>query len=65
MKVFFDSLVFLGVLLFIVKFIILVLNYFAFINFAIPDGLPKVLSTVIPLALIIIGSVGSGRIKMK
>lgn len=64
-KAFFDSLVFLGVLFLIAKLIIVGLNYFVGTDIRIPEGLPKILSNFLPLALLIIGSVGSEQLKNK
>jgi hypothetical protein len=34
-------------------------------NIIIPDGLPKILSNFLPLALMIIGGIGSDQLKNK
>src|SRR5690606_17654620 len=64
-KAFFDSVFLLGVVLLIVKLIIIGLNRFVGINIIIPEGLPRIISNFLPLALIIIGSIGSEQLKNK
>lgn len=64
-KAFFDSVFLLGVFLLVVKLIIIGLNYFAGMDIIIPEGLPKVLSNFLPLALMVIGGIGADQLKTK
>lgn len=64
-KVFFDSLFMLGVFLLIAKLVMVGLNYFAGTGIIVPDGWPKVLSNFLPLALMLIGGIGSDQLKNK
>ena len=64
-KAFFDSVFLLGVILLVVKLLTIGLNYFVGTNIIIPEGLPKVLSNFLPLALIIIGGASSDQLKNK
>ena len=64
-KTFFDSVFLLGAFLLIIKLITAGLNYFVGTNIIIPDGLPKMLSNFLPLALLIIGGTGSDQLKDK
>lgn len=64
-KVFFDSLFMLGVFLLIAKLVMVGLNYIAGTGIIIPDGWPKVLSNFLPLALMLIGGIGSDQLKNK
>jgi hypothetical protein len=47
------------------KLILLGLNHFVGTNIIIPDGLPRILSNFGPLALMIIGGIGSDQLKDK
>lgn len=62
-KVFFDSVFLLGVFLLIAKLSILALNYFADTNILLLEGIPKVLANFLPLALMVIGGIGSDQLK--
>lgn len=64
-KVFFDSVFLIGVLLIIVKVIIFGSNYFFDTEFLILDGWARIVSNFLPLALILIGGVGSDSLKDK
>ena len=64
-KTFFDSVFLLGAFLLTIKLITAGLNYFVGTNITIPDGLPKMLSNFLPLALLIIGGTGSDQLKDK
>ena len=64
-KAFFDSVFLLGVFLLVAKLIIIGLNYFAGMDIIIPEGLPKVLSNFLPLALMVIGGIGADQLKTK
>jgi transcriptional regulator with XRE-family HTH domain len=64
-KVFFDSLFMLGVFLLIAKLVMVGLNYFAGTEIIVPDGWPKVVSNFLPLALMLIGGIGSDQLKNK
>ena len=64
-KTFFDSVFLLGVFLLVVKLIITGLNHFVGTNIIIPDGLPKIMSNLLPLALMIIGGAISDQLKNK
>ena len=64
-KAFFDSLFLLGVFLLIAKLGIIALNYFVGTTIIIPDGLPKILSNFLPLALMVIAGAGSDKLKDK
>lgn len=62
-KTFFDSMFLLGLLLLVTKLIILGFNHFVGTVIVIADGLPKIISNFLPLALMIIGGVGSDQLK--
>jgi len=64
-KMFFDNVVLIGLILLVAKLIIIGLNYFFDTNIIISEGLPKVLSNFLPLALMVIGSIGSEQLKNK
>ena len=64
-KAFFDSVFLLGALLLAAKLIIFGLNYFVGTNIIIPDGLPKILSNFLPLALMVIAGAASDQLKNK
>ncbi|GLO67542.1 transcriptional regulator [Oceanobacillus kimchii] len=65
-KTFFDSLFLLGAFLLLVKLIILGLNYFIGTEFLVTDGkLVKILANFLPLAMMIIGGIGSDSLKDK
>ncbi|MBL4952265.1 helix-turn-helix transcriptional regulator [Neobacillus sp. OS1-32] len=64
-KAFFDSVILLGAFLLAAKLIIIGLNHFIGINIIIPDGLPKIISNFLPLALMVIGGIGSDQLKNK
>ena len=64
-KVLFDSVFLLGVLLLVSKIIIISLNYFAGTNILILEGFPKVVTNFLPLILMVIGGIGSDRLKSK
>jgi transcriptional regulator with XRE-family HTH domain len=65
LKSFFDSVFLLGAFLLVAKLIIIGLNHFVGTNIIIPDGLPKIISNFLPLALMIIGGIGSDQLKNK
>ncbi|MFD1427863.1 transcriptional regulator with XRE-family HTH domain [Kroppenstedtia sanguinis] len=64
-KAFFDGIFLLGVFLLGIKLIILGLHHFVSTSIVIPEGIPKVLSNFLPLALMILGGVGSDQLKDK
>lgn len=64
-KLFFDNLVLIGLFLLVAKLIIIGLNYFFDTNIFFPDGIAKVLSNFLPLAFMVIGSIGSDLLKNK
>jgi transcriptional regulator with XRE-family HTH domain len=64
-KVFFDSIFLLGVFLFVVKLVILGLNYFMGTTISIFEGLPNGAVSFLPLALMLIGGIGSDQLKEK
>jgi len=65
-KAFFDSLFLLGVFLLLVKLIILGLNYFIGTEILVTDGKSlKIVSNFLPLALMVIGGIGSDSLKKK
>lgn len=64
-KAFFDSVFLLGAFLLVIKLIILGLHYFVSTSIMIPEGVPKVISNFLPLALMIIGGIGSDQLKDK
>lgn len=65
-KTFFDSLFLLGVFLLLVKLVILGLNYFFGTEFLETDGkLLKIIANFLPLAMMIIGGIGSDNLKDK
>ncbi|GGA53286.1 transcriptional regulator [Kroppenstedtia guangzhouensis] len=64
-KVFFDSVWLLGTFLLVAKLLILALNYFVGTDIMILKGLPKVVSNFLPLALMVIGGIGSDQLKNK
>ncbi|WP_066399893.1 helix-turn-helix domain-containing protein [Cytobacillus eiseniae] len=64
-KAFFDSMIMVGAILLVAKLIIIGLNHFVGTNIIIPEGLPKIISNFLPLALMIIGSIGSDQLKNK
>ncbi|MBJ8152327.1 MULTISPECIES: helix-turn-helix domain-containing protein [Bacillus cereus group] len=61
-KVFFDSLFMIGVLLFIAKIVVWMLNKFAGASITIVADAPYVMN-LLPLALMIIGGIGSDKLK--
>ncbi|PEC21710.1 helix-turn-helix domain-containing protein [Bacillus cereus] len=61
-KVFFDSLFMMGVLLFITKIVVWVLNKFAGANITIVADAPYVMN-FLPLILMVIGGMGSDKLK--
>ncbi|WP_099156578.1 helix-turn-helix domain-containing protein [Virgibacillus ndiopensis] len=64
-KVFFDSVFLLGVFLLILKIIIIALNHFVGTTILILEGLPKVITSFLPLVLMLIGGIGSDQLKNK
>ncbi len=64
-KVFFDSVFLLGVFLLVLKIVIIALNYFASTNILILEGIPKAIANFLPLALMVIGGVGSDQLKKR
>ena len=64
-KVLFDSVFLLGVFLLVSKIIIIALNYFFGTNILILEGLPKVVTNFLPLILMVIGGIGSDKLKNK
>lgn len=64
-KVFFDSVFLLGVFLLAAKIIIIALNHFAGTDILLLEGVPKVVSNFLPLALMVIGGIGSDELKTK
>ncbi|WP_277680216.1 helix-turn-helix domain-containing protein [Gracilibacillus dipsosauri] len=64
-KAFFDGLFLLGVFLLVLKLMILGLHHFFGATIMIPDGLPKIISNFLPLALMVIGGIGSDSMKKK
>lgn len=65
-KTFFDSLFLLGVFLLLVKLIILGLNYFVGTEILVTYGkVLKIISNFLPLALMVIGGIGSDSLKKK
>lgn len=64
-KKFFDSLFMLGVFLLVTKLMIFILNKFVHFDIVIPDGVPKIIFNFLPLALMIIGGIGSEQLKNK
>lgn len=65
-KAFFDSLFLLGAFLLFLKLIILGSNYFIGTNFFLPEEkLLKMTANFLPLALMIIGGIGSDSLKKK
>lgn len=65
-KTFFDSLFLLGVFLLLVKLVILGLNYFIGTEILVTEGkLLKIVSNFLPLALMVIGGIGSDSLKKK
>ncbi|MCU4846123.1 helix-turn-helix domain-containing protein [Bacillus thuringiensis] len=61
-KVFFDSLFIIGVFLFIAKIVVWMLNKFAGASITIVADAPYVMN-LLPLALMIIGGIGSDKLK--
>jgi len=65
-KAFFDSLFLLGVFLLLIKLIILGLNYFVGTEFLVTEGkVLKIIANFLPLAMMIIGGIGSDSLKNK
>ena len=64
-KAFFDGVFLLGAFLLAAKLLIFGSNYLFGTNIVIPDGLPKMASNFLPLALMIIGGIGSDSLKDK
>ena len=64
-KTFFDCLFLFGTFLLLVKLTIYGLNHFLNTNIIIPEGLPKLLSNLLPFALMVIGGIGSDQLKKK
>lgn len=64
-KTFFDCLFLMGTFLLVAKLIVYGLNHFFNTNIIIPEGLPKLLSNILPLALMVIGGAGSDQLKNK
>lgn len=64
-KLLFDSVFLLGVFLLITKIVIIALNHFADTNILILEGLPKVIINFSPLILMVIGGIGSDKLKDK
>lgn len=64
-KAFFDSVFLLGVFLLVIKLILFGLHHFVSTSIMIPEGVPKVISNFLPLALMIIGGIGSDQLKDK
>lgn len=65
-KTFFDSLFLLGVFLLLVKLIILGLNYFVGTEILVTEGKSlKIISNFLPLALMVIGGIGSDSLNKK
>lgn len=64
-KVFFDSVFLLGAFLLVLKIIIIALNHFVGTNILILEGLPKAITSFLPLILMIVGGVGSDELKNK
>src|SRR5699024_8597245 len=63
-KTFFDSLFLLGVLLLVIKLSILGINYFAGTTYFVTEGkVLKLFANFLPLALMIIGGIGSDNLK--
>jgi transcriptional regulator with XRE-family HTH domain len=62
MKVFFDSIFMLGVILLASKLMILALNKFAGLEITILEGMP-IVSNFLPLALMVLGGIGSDQLK--
>ncbi|WP_453993072.1 helix-turn-helix domain-containing protein [Bacillus nitroreducens] len=64
-KTFFDGIFMLGVFLLVIKLIILGLNNFVGTNITILEGLPKGVANFGPLALMVIGGIGTDQLKNK
>lgn len=64
-KVFFDSVFLIGVLLLVAKLIAFAINYFAGTDLLQMEGIPRLLANFGPLALMLIGGVGSDSLKDK
>ncbi|PWU69977.1 helix-turn-helix domain-containing protein [Gracilibacillus dipsosauri] len=64
-KAFFDGVFLLGVFLLVLKLLILGLHHLFGATIMIPDGLPKIISNFLPLALMVIGGIGSDSLKKK
>jgi hypothetical protein len=64
-KAFFDGVFLLGVFLLVAKLLIIALNRLVGLDIIIPEGLPKIMSDILPLALLIIGRIGSDQLKNK
>lgn len=64
-KLLFDSVFLLGVFLLISKITIIALNHFVGTNILILEGLPKVVTNFLPLILMVIGGIGSDKLKDK
>lgn len=64
-KTFFDSVFMLGVFLLLAKLLIFGLNYFVGTDIMILEGLPKGLVSFAPLALMVVGGIGSDQLKNK
>ncbi|WP_033541180.1 helix-turn-helix domain-containing protein [Planococcus sp. CAU13] len=64
-KVFFDSVFLIGVLLLAAKLIAFVINYFAGTDLLLMEGVPRMAANFGPLALMLIGGIGSDSLKDK
>ena len=64
-KVFFDSVFLLGAFLLVTKLTIQGLNHFMGLDIKILDDVPRVLTNILPLALMIVGGTGSDQLKNK
>jgi len=64
-KVLFDSIFLLGFFLLVSKLIIIASNHFVGTNIFILEGLPKAVTSFLPLILMVIGGIGSDQLKNK
>ncbi|MFJ8519413.1 helix-turn-helix domain-containing protein [Lysinibacillus xylanilyticus] len=64
-KVFFDSVFLLGAFLLVTKLIIQGLNHFIGLDIKVLEGVPKAVTNFLPLALMVVGGIGSDQLKNK
>lgn len=64
-KVFFDSMFLLGVFLLLTKLVIIASNYFFKTDILMMEGIPRFITNFLPLFLMVVGGIGSDKLKDK